>query len=171
MQNPELDIQHATLGILDETGELCSAYKKVIGYGKELDRYNILEECGDLLYFMARVQDQKELEVLEDLAAVRMFSTIDPEVSDYKILILLAKSASKIPDYCEINSGDKSYCTQELNYMTYQIYHLLIRVGYSIKEARKLNVDKLRARYPDKWTENKATNRDLGAERTALEGG
>lgn len=33
------------------------------------------------------------------------------------------------------------------------------------------NIAKLRARYPDKWTQEAALNRDLGAERQILEGG
>lgn len=48
------------------------------------------------------------------------------------------------------------------------------RIGVDALEADYLamierNVDKLRARYPDKFTEDKATNRDLDAERKVLE--
>lgn len=43
-------------------------------------------------------------------------------------------------------------------------------VGSSFEEAFERNIAKLRARYPDKFTEDKAINRDLAAERRALEG-
>ena len=39
----------------------------------------------------------------------------------------------------------------------------------SFEEMQGLNIEKLAARYPDKFTEYKALNRDLEAERTILE--
>jgi Domain of unknown function (DUF1937)./MazG nucleotide pyrophosphohydrolase domain. len=44
---------HATLGLASEIGELNEAVKKYLFYGKELDRDNLLEEAGDLLWYMA----------------------------------------------------------------------------------------------------------------------
>lgn len=41
---------HVSLLLKDEIGELASAYKKVYGYGRELDRKNVIEELGDLFY-------------------------------------------------------------------------------------------------------------------------
>lgn len=44
---------HAIMGIVTEAGELTDALKKHLFYGKELDRINILEELGDLMYYFS----------------------------------------------------------------------------------------------------------------------
>lgn len=43
---------HAAVGIAGEAGEVLDAVKKTWIYGKELDRENILEESGDLLFYI-----------------------------------------------------------------------------------------------------------------------
>jgi NTP pyrophosphatase (non-canonical NTP hydrolase) len=42
---------HMLMGMMTEIGELIDAYKKYIYYGKELDRTNLIEECGDLMWY------------------------------------------------------------------------------------------------------------------------
>jgi NTP pyrophosphatase (non-canonical NTP hydrolase) len=49
----ESNILHAQLGIASESGELADAIKKHFIYGQELDYANIIEECGDLLWYIA----------------------------------------------------------------------------------------------------------------------
>src|SRR5574343_434345 len=44
-------------------------------------------------------------------------------------------------------------------------------LGTTMEDVAQLNIDKLRKRYPDKFTEAHALNRDLDAERAVLEGG
>jgi len=48
---------HAALGVCGEAGELGDAIKKHVIYGKELDRKNIVEELGDLRFFMQAIQN------------------------------------------------------------------------------------------------------------------
>lgn len=43
---------HATMGISGEAGELLDAVKKHWAYDKPLDIENVLEECGDLLFYI-----------------------------------------------------------------------------------------------------------------------
>jgi NTP pyrophosphatase (non-canonical NTP hydrolase) len=43
---------HASMGVSGEAGELLDAIKKTWIYGKQLDRENILEECGDALFYI-----------------------------------------------------------------------------------------------------------------------
>lgn len=44
-------------------------------------------------------------------------------------------------------------------------------LGTDFKSVMKTNIDKLKARYPEKFTEESANNRDLGTERQILENG
>lgn len=43
-------------------------------------------------------------------------------------------------------------------------------LGFTFEEVQKINIEKLRARFPDKFTEFDAKNRDLSAERKVLDG-
>lgn len=46
-------LMHAQLGLSSEAGEFADALKRHTIYGKELDRENLKEELGDLLWYMA----------------------------------------------------------------------------------------------------------------------
>ena len=49
---------HAAMGVSTESGELLDALKKYVYYGKELDRTNLFEEVGDLLWYLAILADE-----------------------------------------------------------------------------------------------------------------
>ncbi len=48
-------IEHSIDGISSEAGELADAAKRVKWYGTEIDTTNILEECGDLLFYLDKL--------------------------------------------------------------------------------------------------------------------
>jgi NTP pyrophosphatase (non-canonical NTP hydrolase) len=59
---------HAVLGIASEAGELVDAIKKRCIYGKVLDIENVIEELGDLRFYMEalmNVLDISDREVLQ----------------------------------------------------------------------------------------------------------
>lgn len=94
------DLTHAILGLVTEAGELADQLKRRHAYGKEVDRVNLVEEAGDLLWYLA----------------------------------LIARA-----------------------------------LGTDLETIGRTNVEKLRARYPGMFTAEAALNRDLEAERKALE--
>lgn len=49
---------HAAIGCCGEAGELLDAVKKGWAYGKPLDRENIIEELGDLEFYMEALRQQ-----------------------------------------------------------------------------------------------------------------
>lgn len=51
-------LMHAAIGIAGEGGELLDAVKKVWVYNKPIDRYNIIEELGDLEFYMEAIRAQ-----------------------------------------------------------------------------------------------------------------
>ncbi len=95
-------LDHAAKGMVTEAGEFIDVLKKHSIYGKPIDRVNLKEELGDLMWYVALACNTLEIE-LGDVLAV--------------------------------------------------------------------NIAKLRARFPDKFTEEGALNRNLDAERGILEGG
>jgi NTP pyrophosphatase (non-canonical NTP hydrolase) len=48
----QMNLLHAGLGLTSEAGEVASAIKAHVIYGKELDVVNIIEEAGDTLWFL-----------------------------------------------------------------------------------------------------------------------
>ena len=56
--NSQVRLLHAMLGINTENGELQDQLKKHLFYGKELDRTNLIEELGDLMWYVALALDE-----------------------------------------------------------------------------------------------------------------
>ena len=50
-------LQHAALGIAGEAGEIVDALKKHTVYGKPLDTENLIEELGDMRFYMEAVMN------------------------------------------------------------------------------------------------------------------
>jgi len=50
-------LSHALEGLSSELGEIADTVKKYKRYGQALDRHNLREECGDLLYYAAMLMD------------------------------------------------------------------------------------------------------------------
>lgn len=95
------DLLHGAIGLATEAGEMLDAIKRALFYGAELDRTNLVEELGDLEWYMAVLRSALEV-------------------------------------------------TQE--------------------EVQRINIDKLRARYPEKFSTEHALQRDLDRERAVLDG-
>ncbi len=96
------DLLHGAIGLATEAGEMLDAVKRALFYGADLDRTNLIEELGDLEWYMAVIRDA---------------------------------------------------------------------LGVDQEEVQRINVEKLRARYPEKFTRVHALERNLDAERDVLERG
>ncbi|UUV44561.1 nucleotide pyrophosphohydrolase [Rhodobacter phage RcMotherGoose] len=54
----EADLWHMATGVAGEAGELLDAIKKHVVYKRELDRENVVEELGDLRFYMAGLMNR-----------------------------------------------------------------------------------------------------------------
>lgn len=52
---------HMVTGIVGEAGELSEAVKKHVAYNKPLDRANVIEELGDLEFYMEGLRQGLEI--------------------------------------------------------------------------------------------------------------
>ena len=91
---------HAIMGMVTEAGEAADMLKKHIFYGKEYDQINLIEEVGDMLWYIAIALDEMNI---------------------------------------------------------------------TFEEVMERNIAKLKARYGDAWTQQRANERDLEKERKELE--
>jgi NTP pyrophosphatase (non-canonical NTP hydrolase) len=97
---PVLPLLHAAIGISTESGEILDVMKKHLMYGKDIDRVNIAEEVGDVLWYVAIILRSLDL---------------------------------------------------------------------SFEDVMEMNINKLQKRFPEKFTNEQALNRDLKTERQQLE--
>jgi NTP pyrophosphatase (non-canonical NTP hydrolase) len=58
---------------------------------------------------------------------------------------------------------------EEAGDLMWYLSNLLRILGIDFEQTLQVNIDKLKTRYPDKFTEDKALNRDLDKEREILE--
>ena len=52
----QADLIHCVMGLSGEAGELLDAVKKHCIYGKPLDMDNVIEEMGDIEFFLERIR-------------------------------------------------------------------------------------------------------------------
>ena len=64
---------------------------------------------------------------------------------------------------------DRVNLREELGDMTWYLSMAISELGTTYEEVMDINIAKLKARYPEKFTLDKASNRDLSAEREILE--
>lgn len=50
-------IEHAVFGIVTEAGELMDSLKKAKIYNQKLDKVNLIEEAGDVMWYLAILSD------------------------------------------------------------------------------------------------------------------
>jgi NTP pyrophosphatase (non-canonical NTP hydrolase) len=116
---------HAALGMQTESGEFSDQIKKYIFYDKDLDRTNLIEEIGDLLWYVAIALHELKSSFSEaELSNIRkLFTRYGVEFDEEKALnrnleleIKALNIEPKIPIYCGIckqkNSPNSLACSQ-----------------------------------------------------------
>ena len=53
IEDAQLDLLHAAMGLCTESGEFMNAMKRWIYYNKPPDRNNLIEEIGDVFWYCA----------------------------------------------------------------------------------------------------------------------
>jgi NTP pyrophosphatase (non-canonical NTP hydrolase) len=69
MTGNDAHLMHMAIGICGESGELLDAIKKKVIYRKDLDRENVIEELGDLEFYLEGIRQGLGLTREECLAA------------------------------------------------------------------------------------------------------
>lgn len=155
----EFNRQHMILGIFSEVGELADAYKKELAYKKPLDRVNLIEEVVDVFWYIVNLQNMFD-KVPEDLKEIEWPEDND----DYN------PSQDACPaDYLYTFLSHLDLRERSLSNFWYTV---CLKLGLTKEEMEKgleNNINKLKVRYPDSFSEEKALKRDLEKERVELE--
>lgn len=153
---------HSVMGILTELDELLE------NYDKEFDGVNALEEIGDVLWYCAILGREWEI----DFPTLQVKEKAkDPQ----KIIINLVKTTCKLLDILK----KKIYYNKPINE---EIFVSLVKIimlnvadymsyyDIDVEKSFEVNINKLKARYGEKFSSENAINRNLEVEREILEG-
>ena len=168
---PEIDgmdsrVLHGLTGMCTESGEILDAFKKHFWYGKELDKVNILEEIGDLCWYMAILTDALDLNFAELVEKAIAHNDSQDErplfsiVSEFNAICggnLVTMTTAGVPHMVEP--------------LFFLVDEMIIEMDGKWEEICEVNIAKLTARYGDKFDAHKALNRDLETEREILDTG
>jgi len=175
-----LNLIHTRLGMVSELDELITALRKN-------DDVNVGEELCDILWYLANdLNLTKEWHFITDAtynyyAAMELgkepMSTdggfkLDNEFPWLSALVfnisILADLVKK--DLAYQKQPDVLVYTKAVSYLFGAINNIALLKSIDLEVYMERNIAKLKVRYPDKFTEEGAINRDLDKERSALEG-
>lgn len=173
-------IIHAATGLATEAGELLNNVTDEVFIGRG-DVVNAREEIGDHLWYLAILFDelgtdfQKECEFL--LEKYSMYPD-DPvyfkDIPELYICAKLSVFASNVLDHVKKANHygkeiDKEKIIYDARLLLICLSCMCTIVGTTINVEMERVIKKLRTRFPDKFTQYNAENRDLDAEREALQ--
>lgn len=166
----DLDLLHCAIGLQTEIGELHESAQ---------DLTNKKEEIGDALWYLGAFGNwiEKECPYLFNQFIIPLPGLERDYKIESELLYQLVIESSKFSDYAKravFYSKDPSdwKFVLHLTNKIWQLTDLYCKVyGFTIEDALNANFAKLSLRYPEKFTEELAINRDLDAEREALEKG
>lgn len=157
------DLEHAALGFVTEIGEFATEVKRLRIYLKAVNREHAAEELGDTLWYWAvaaqhllelnnatfdAVQAEVSLNLQEGL-------TIDVHLS--RIVRRLAANAGEFG--ARIDVGQLQPCAELLRDMLQCLAAACCVLGLNLDDCAATNLLKLRARFPEKFTEEAAEAR------------
>ena len=149
--------RHAIWGIWGEVGELVDALKQHFVYGKETDRENLIEEVGDLLFYMVALMNNKE-------ASIRLLSpcnSLPPKskVRGENIHLMLHELQKNFALALSLTKVGSLVRALRANVLILNTIMLMFRCG-NLNSALRYNMSKLNVRYPEKrFTKEHAVKR------------
>jgi NTP pyrophosphatase (non-canonical NTP hydrolase) len=146
----EKDLLHMKLGIITELGEVLDIFKKNLAYGKPIDYINLGEELADICWYLFNKANFLKFKI-----------SFDTYYMDFKI-----NSENEVLDYLSDPDFDS-----DLGLADFTLKKIAEFYNLDFEKLLDINIAKLKVRFPDKFTEEQALNRDLDSERQVLENG
>lgn len=155
------ELEHLYCGLLDEIGELASAYKKNVGYGKDLDLVNVKEELGDIFYFLVLAT---KYQTNGGAFQKKMLDIINSDKFSNKQKLSADLFSEITVAFSQLNNDNSNIL------LLFVIFtEVCYNYNFTFDEVVISNMQKREIRYPGGYTQDRATNRDLSSERESLE--
>ena len=171
--NFDTQIYHASLVIT----EIAELFELAAPSAPSLDRVHFLEECGDILWYLAIADGRmgwngRTMEYRPGTAR---------RIDDAKLAASILARAASMTQLAGgiIDMFDKKFMfygkpfdfekiAALMQGINQEVGDLLVEAGFTIEQARRANIDKLRRRYAEKWTASEAMERDTAGELSAV---
>ena len=159
----EQKILHAVIGVLTEVEELLDNH-----IGDDQDFTNMLEEAGDITWYLAIIGREYQLDYPQIIVK-------EKNEEPMKLVLKIIKNTCKLLDMMK----KKIYYNKPIDEFTFKTITNLVMLDLSdymntydidIQKSFDVNIAKLKARYGEKFSSERAINRDLETERNILEG-
>jgi NTP pyrophosphatase (non-canonical NTP hydrolase) len=159
----EQKLLHAVIGVLTEVEELLDNH-----IGEVQDFTNMVEECGDLCWYLAIIGREYQLDYPQIIVRSK-------NEEPMKLVLKIIKNTCKLLDMLK----KKIYYNKQIDENLFKTITNLVMLDLSdymntydidIEKSFDINIEKLKARYGDKFSSERAINRDLETERNILEG-
>ena len=159
------DVLHGVIGLATENDELR------IGI-ENMDHPNIKEELGDMFWYIAIITRGLKI----DHEWSKLVETRYNEIESIDDIMELERCIAELLDIVKrVMFYGTHYNGSSFEKHLKDLYlNLIVYIGFDeeldYQEILKLNINKLKARYPNKFNMDNSINRDLEAERKVLEG-
>lgn len=163
-ETPYEDAQHAGFGLMTEVGEILDTYKRHQFYKTLLDTKNLIEEVGDVLWYISVGYHSLGKEMPISPSTIPGVVKREEEWGRNKLLAKLTHHVANF--FSIIMLYPETWQEEQLDYDLDRIYIYLAlytkqELGVDIEEAAKANLEKLAKRYPEKtFSTERALNRD-----------
>lgn len=167
---PQMDrLVHGCMGLITEIGEVTTELKRMAIYEKPLDeerKAHILEEIGDVLWYVAIITDAAQLPKgqLQD-ASTTIVPFLSAHLYEATALVLsqkcgtICKMIAKIKAGASKKSNFSQKMTENLIVLIVALVVLTEKCGANLDKVMTDNITKLQVRYPDKYSNEAAESR------------
>ena len=136
---------HAIMSMVTEVGEIVDIFKKHTFYGKPLDRVHLMEECGDLLWYIGLGALTEGMIAISPCIRMEPVLRNEPWTPMLEALKSLSSAATREDAIVGVFK-----CTRSMIE-----WH-----DFDYNDVLDANIAKLEARYPEKFTTDCALNRE-----------
>ncbi len=167
------DLIHAILGIQTQSAQLLQAAKK-----DRIDEINVAEQIGDICWYLAIAYAHfgtvmnDNYYVQPKISQAYLNTQINERVANLNILSGKLIDILKRSMYYGKGKETPSIKNIEsiIDEVWIQCVNLASDIGYNIDDIMNTNINKLKTRFPDKFSTQNVFNRNLQAQRTVLGG-
>jgi NTP pyrophosphatase (non-canonical NTP hydrolase) len=160
-------VLHSIIGMMTEIDELLE------NYDSKMDEVNKVEEISDFIWYFSILSRMYPIELATDEQSIRYISK--DFINEKELVYSILKKCLKLLDM----QKKKLFYNKNINIENFlQIVNdisLLLLIytkinNIDLEKSMEININKLYKRYPQKFSSDKAINRDLETERKILEG-
>lgn len=138
-------------GIAGELGEVIDELKKIVGHNKVPDKAKLLEELGDLLWYVVACC-RGPMSTIKEWPGVVKADEGGDYISYYEALAAALFASLRVPS--PLYAGHAERGTADAYYVYVTVLKLVKFLGSTLEEVAQANVAKLEQRYPQGFVEH-----------------